>query len=60
MLQNLKYAFRQLSSYGQVAPRDPLTHGASCVGLIGVGLLACWLPERRATRMHPMEALRYE
>ena len=43
-----------------VAPADPWAL-ATVVVILGVaGGLACWLPARRAARIHPMEALRYE
>jgi predicted permease len=41
-----------------VAPTDPLTFGAVSVILLGIGLLASWLPARRATRIDPIVALR--
>ncbi|MDB6147965.1 MAG: hypothetical protein JWO45_1629, partial [Spartobacteria bacterium] len=39
---------------------DPLSYSIVSVVLLGVGLLACYLPERSATRLDPVEALRYE
>ena len=43
-----------------VSPYDPMTLGGVAVLLLLIGLMACWVPARRATRVDPMTALRYE
>ena len=52
-----KYLESQL--YG-IRARDPLTFVSVAAGLSLVALAACYFPARRATRVDPLSALRYE
>jgi ABC-type antimicrobial peptide transport system permease subunit len=43
-----------------VQPTDPATFALVSALLLVVGVIACWLPARRATNVNPVVALRAE
>jgi ABC-type antimicrobial peptide transport system permease subunit len=44
----------------QVQPLDPLTFVTTTIVLAAVGLMACWIPAARASRVDPSTSLRTE
>jgi predicted permease len=51
---------RLLDSMIVTSGTDPLVYALVIVLLGSIGLVACWLPARRASRIHPNQALRVE
>jgi len=44
----------------QVSPRDPAAFGIAAATLLAVSAAACLIPARRATRINPIDALRFD
>lgn len=44
----------------EVSSVDPLTLGASVVGMLAIAILACWRPAKAATNIDPLRVLRME
>jgi ABC-type antimicrobial peptide transport system permease subunit len=48
------------SFFYRIQPHDPLTMIGAAMLMVAVAALAAWIPARRAAKVDPMEALRYE
>jgi putative ABC transport system permease protein len=49
-----------VSQLWNTSPNDPLTFAAAISVIVLIGILACWIPARRAVRVEPMVALRHD
>ena len=60
LLTSLALTRLMASQLWSVSPYDPITLGSVSAVVVTAGLAACYFPARRATRVDPMVALRYE
>jgi putative ABC transport system permease protein len=49
-----------VSQLWNTSPHDPMTLAVTVLLVCAIGLLACWVPARRALRVEPIVALRHE